>query len=296
MTLINSLKETLSKMMMRTKEGALAYLIRQHGIIKLTDLALYSILVAVREYLYKPSLHGYGLVEALFFPREIDYWTRYIDVSKAVLKHFKERLAILDVGAGMRGGISFFLRQSSHTLILLDRNRFDRKPWFRQVVIGDGTKLPFRDDCFDIVVSVATLEHIPKDARRPFLMELKRISKMVILHFPCEDESGKFMGRRYDLLFQHYHQQIFGAEEEKTAEHIASIHPSINELKALFPRSKVIGRKNCSVWLKYMVLSRRPIIGFLTGLIYLLFWKKEDNKPPYYECMFIYKKIESKRL
>ena len=31
-----------------------------------------------------------------------------------------------------------------------------------------------------------------------------------------------------------------------------------------------------------MLFARRPITGFFTGLLYFLFWKKDDNKPPYW--------------
>ena len=45
----------------------------------------------------------------------------------------------------------------------------------------DVQKLTFKDNSFDTVVSVATLEHIQKNKRSKFLEELKRVSKKKIL-------------------------------------------------------------------------------------------------------------------
>jgi hypothetical protein len=67
-------------------------------------------------------------------------------------------------------------------------------------------------------------------------------------------------------------------------------HPTVDEMKKIFPQAKIIGRKNCDIWLKYIILSRRAFFGYLTGLIYYFIWKKKDNKPPYYESMVIYTK------
>jgi hypothetical protein len=72
-----------------------------------------------------------------------------------------------------------------------------------------------------------------------------------------------------------------------------SLHPTISEVREYFPDAKIYGTKNCNVWLKYMML-RATKVGFLTGLIYLFFWKKKDNKPPYYECMVVCEKASSR--
>jgi hypothetical protein len=137
---------------------------------------------------------------------------------------------------------------------------------------------------------VATLEHIPKDKRIHILTELKRICKMIILHFPCEGRNGEFIGKRCDFAFQDYHKKQFGIKDEKTDEHILAEHPVIDELDDIFPTSQIFGRKNCNIWYKYMTFSRKPVIGFFAGLLYLLLWKKEDNTPPYYECLLVYTK------
>ncbi|XSG77463.1 class I SAM-dependent methyltransferase [Herpetosiphon llansteffanensis] len=50
---------------------------------------------------------------------------------------------------------------------------------------ADGTKLPFDDQAFDIVLSCDTLEHIPLSGRNSFLAELRRVaSRAVFLAAP----------------------------------------------------------------------------------------------------------------
>jgi hypothetical protein len=262
-------------------------LIKKYGFIRLVDLTLDLILNHIKDKLYRSKVSDYGVIEALFFPKGMDYYSRYTDVSRYIQQHATEN-SILDVGAGGRGGIGFFLQGKKYFLTLLDRRRYRKKPWVETFIVGDGAQLPLRNNSFDIVVSVATLEHIPVEARKKLLLEMKRVGKMIILHFPCEDKSGLFLGQESDNAFQEYHKKMFGVEDEKTAEHLSSMHPQIEELRAIYPGCKIYGRKNCEVWLKFMVFARKPIIGFFAGFAYLLFWRKKDNVPPFYECLLVY--------
>jgi len=260
--------------------------VHKYGLIRLVDLALDSFSSRLREKFYTKAIGDYGLFEAVMFPRAIDYYTRYRDVVDLVQEHIAKGSLILDVGAGMRGGLSFFLQ--SDGLIQLDRRSYPRKPWFGQIVIADGCRLPFKNGSIDLVVAVATLEHVPTSLRSSFLQETKRVGKSVILHFPCQDKDKRYFGRTSDILFQAANESILREKDERTAEHIASIHPSVKQITTELPGSKIVGRKNCSVWLTYMTFSRRPIIGFLAGLLYLTLWKPLDNKPPFYECLVEY--------
>lgn len=48
----------------------------------------------------------------------------------------------------------------------------------------DGCNLPFEDNSFDAVVSIATLEHV--EDYKQFLIECDRVAKKVVVHwFPC---------------------------------------------------------------------------------------------------------------
>lgn len=234
------------------------------------------------------------LMKVFSHPRSIDKQCRYTDIALAVKKNEKAT-SVLDVGAG-GNGISEYLNSSRYTIFLLDirkdafTNTFVKKKNVEPIV-GDGTRLPFKDRAVDFVVCAATLEHIRRQKRHEFLVELKRVCKRkVLLHFPVESGNGLFKGKEYDLKFQDAHKRIYGFEESWTAEHIEKGYPRVNEVRELLPEVEIIGRKNCDVWLRYRVLSARPLIGALSGLIYCLVWKKKDNKPPYLECMIQYTK------
>jgi ubiquinone/menaquinone biosynthesis C-methylase UbiE len=203
----------------------------------------------------------------------------------------KNKIRILDVGSGGEG-IAEFLKYSTdfekYDICLADIDKEKIKNVnLGKPLVADGKKLPLKNSSFDIVVSVDTLEHIPKKNRREFLEELKRVSnKYVLLHAIINDPEKGFVGKSTDLEFQKYYLKKFRKPEPNTCEHLKSGYPTINEVINVFPNSKIKGTQNSSAWLKYMLFSQKPLIGFFSGLLYLLKWKKMEKCSPYHACFF----------
>lgn len=274
------------------KRGGFTKIIKNQGFFTSIDSMLIFLQYCLRRSFYKIKDPDYGFSEALFFSREIDYWSRYADTIREIRRingrNFSGKYFVLEVGSGGKG-VSNFLDHEKYAIVLSDvqREALIGIKTKAPLVVADGHKLPFKNEMFDIVVSVDTVEHVPKSSRHVFLNELRRVCKnKIILHFPTEDNS-MYKGREYDFKFNYYHRQIFGTDDQSTREHIESIHPTIAEICEVFLDSRLYGKGNCNIWLKYMVLERIPILGFLTGLIYYFFWKKEDLKPPYYGCFCV---------
>ena len=238
--------------------------------------------------LYKPNSTNYGLSEAFFRSRGIDRWSRYVHIVNELRITNGKGLSVLEVGSGGKG-ISGFLSSLEWDYFALDIQKDALRDLKKShKVVGDGCRLPFKDKAFDIVISVDTAEHIPKTIRHNFYEELKRVhKKKIVVTCPMQSNDGLFQGKRYDLTFQYFYQKEKGIEESNTAQHIASDHPTLNELKKEFPSSKICGYKNCDIWLKYMLFSLKPLIGLFCGLLYYLFWKKNDGKPPYWGAIIV---------
>jgi hypothetical protein len=130
---------------------------------------------------------------------------------------------------------------------------------------------------------VDTIEHIPKPLRPNLYKELTRVcKKKLIIACPLQSEDSTFQGRTYDILFQHFYENEHGFKEPNTKEHIASNHPTKEELGKAFPSASIQGYKNCDVWLRYMLFSCKPLTRLFSGLLYCLFWKKNNYKKPYW--------------
>lgn len=79
---------------------------------------------------------------------------------------------------------------------------------------GDGKRLPFADDRFDVVVSNAVVEHIggPDEARR-FVLESLRVAKSLVIHttpnrwFPVETHTRRLL---VHWLPRRLHPRLFG--------------------------------------------------------------------------------------
>lgn len=267
------------------KYGSFYEIIKENGIIMLIDFAVLAFINMVSKRLYRLNGLNYGFSEAFFHPRDIDKWSRYAHVVNEIQKIKANNLKVLEVGSGGQG-ISFYLSpiRRDCTIFLIDvRKDVFKGSRMTYPVVGDGSRLPFNDKVFDIVVSLDAVEHIPKSIRHNFYKELKRVcKKRIILTCPMQSSDGTFQGMTYDIAFQYLYERNYGVTEPNTAEHIAAGHPTRRKIKENFPNSTIHGYKNCDIWLKYMLFSSKPFLGLFSGLIYYLFWKRGDNKAPYW--------------
>ena len=89
---------------------------------------------------------------------------------------------VLDVGCG-DGGLGLF--GWGRPFVGCDLHFWRPMPPMLAVV-GRGGQLPFRDDAFDAVISLDTLEHVPAGERAGFVADLARVGRRyLLLAMPC---------------------------------------------------------------------------------------------------------------
>jgi len=264
----------------------------------------YKLLTHLRDRFYRWS-GEYGIREAIFFPaRDREVYIRYSQVLKELRNlniNKRRKVFLLEVGSG-GDGLARFLKYSGqyqkYNIILADIQKDKLKNVkLGMPIVADGKYLPFKDNIFDIVVSVDVIEHVPQKDREKFLKELKRVSKdYVLLHLVAHDPEYGFLGKFADQKFHKWYVKTFGMVEQNTIEHLEMGHPNISEIKKVLSNPTIKGTQNIDVWLKCVVLAYRPIIRLFCSLIYLLRWKKKDKKPPFYGCFFTFSKyLKDKR-
>ena len=270
------------------KYGSLSEIIKKNGVLVMIDSVIQLFLDNASKRFYRPRGTDYGLSEVFFRSKYIDQFKRYACAIKEV-REMESEISVLEIGAGGEG-ISYF----SNLFKKCDFFLFDvRKDAFnglnkRQAIIGDGCRLPFRDKAFDVIVSVDTVEHIPKSLRHNFYKELKRVcKKRIILTCPIQSSDGIFQGKKYDITFQYLYERNYGVRETNTAQHIAAGHPTLEEIKRAIPDSAIYGYQNCECWLKYMLFSSKPFLGLFCGLLYYFLWKRNNDKPPYWGAIIV---------
>lgn len=159
-----------------------------------------------------------------------DQYQRYKMVEELVgLIRDGRRLRVLDVG-GHPGFISVFLPEDD--TFVLDT----LPPEGLNYVQGDGARLPFKDDSFDLVVSIDTLEHIPSDQRSGFLEEQLRTSRnYVLLAAPFEDENISLA----EQIVNEFFIKKIGHPNESLEEHFANGLPRLGETLSFFDENGV---------------------------------------------------------
>jgi len=107
------------------------------------------------------------------------------DLKPKLLSAIKPGMAVLDIGCGnglvasevlKNGGIYVGL-DISKNLLALARKKYKEeiKEGRVKFVLGEATKLPFKDNSFDFIFSFAVLHHIPSnDLRSAFFKEIYR--------------------------------------------------------------------------------------------------------------------------
>ena len=226
----------------------------------------------------------------------VDRWQRYTCVTRQIRACAvpNETTVLLDVGGG-EGIIDIFLPRDKFCVQLADINekavikaRHNRR---LKAVVADGCRLPFGANTFDIVVSVASLEHVPDSVKEDYCNELKRVTRRaVVLYCPVDSSDGTFQGSRYDRMYYEWYRRVTGREEFNTLEHMEAGLPTVQDLLDLFPGARVEGTQKAAIWLKIMQAKELPYLGLLTTPWYNLFLKRKDREPPFYACTLVWKK------
>ncbi len=126
------------------------------------------------------------------------WWTVHVARYRHALD-FVEGKRVLDIACGTGYGLSM-LRERAREVVGVDVDVTaitDAKTWAHaDVLLGDGRKLPFRNACFDAVVSFETIEHV--DDRYRFVSEISRVltdSGILILSTPNANHTKPIDGK-----------------------------------------------------------------------------------------------------
>jgi ubiquinone/menaquinone biosynthesis C-methylase UbiE len=284
------------------------FYIKQYGVIKCCLMAVDSIchhiIRFLRKIFYTWNGDKVGLKEAILWSKDLDEYLRYSKVLNEILQITSQenrKFSIVDVGAGGEG-ISKFLKYSGDyakfDIVLADTDPQSMcKVKHIKTVVITGEQLPFKNEQFDFVISVDTLEHIPKDKREKFLLELKRVSrKIVLINFVMHDPQRNYLGRDGDLKFNQWYLEYFKKEQKWVTEHLKIEPPMCWEIEKVFENAVITGTQNIDIWYKRITKQSKPIAGFLAGFFYMNKWKEKENQPPFHGCLVKWnkEKISSK--
>ncbi len=284
-------------------------ILRQCGFVLFTliaiDYMLYLISVFLRDKFYRWTKDDFGLKEALFWPKDVLVFLRYSKVLKELKNEIslnaERKISVLEIGSGGLG-ISPLLKYAGLkkkcdlTLADTDVSALSKVKSEKTVVIH-GDSLPFEDNTFDVVISLDTLEHIPKDKRQKFLSEIKKVAKKtILLHFVANDPPEQFLSRDADQKFQNWYIKKFHKPNRWTEEHLMIDPPTIQEINVVFPGALITGTQNINAWFDYMTLCEQPLVSFFAGFMYITKWKKKDNSPPFHGCFVKWNKPYSEQV
>lgn len=141
-------------------------------------------------------------------------------------------LKVLDVGgyAQLRRGGEILLARAflpEHTVYVLDQPACHLPGYFQ----GDGRRLQFADQCFDLVISCDALEHVPAEDRRAFWQELLRVSRAgVLLTAPFAHPQVVACEQ---ALFDYIYRETNGFEQRQLREHAAYGLPDLDATLAM---------------------------------------------------------------
>lgn len=181
-----------------------------------------------------------------------DQYQRYRLVADILtdLRGPGERLSVLDVG-GRTALLRLFLPDDQVFLVDVEASE---EPG---LVLGDGCRLPYRDDAVDAVVAFDTLEHVPPAGRAAFLAECRRVARRwVVIAGPYATEG---VARAEELLTAFLRDKM-DVEHRYLAEHASNGLPDLAATEEALgagqgARVLSVGHANLERWLALMCLE-----------------------------------------
>lgn len=211
-----------------------------------------------------------------------------------------DRLQVLDFGGGggtLARAMDLYGLADRYTVTVADVDAESlaataaRAPIVRIVQLQIDGDLPFTDGSFDVAVSSDVFEHIPGPARRHWVDELTRVTRLGQIHtVPCDGGDGRWQSRDADERFQAWHVARFGVPERWTAEHLTLDGPTVEELLALFGVDRLTPIVNVDVWMASMQARfgpRGPLARLAFAVRYYQQLRRLADRPPFKNALIV---------
>jgi len=161
-------------------------------------------------------------VERQSAERRSAWWTVHVARYRHALQ-FVEGHRVLDIACGTGYGLSVLRERVSAVVgVDFDITAIADAKTRANVLLGDGRKLPFRNACFDAVVSFETIEHM--DNRDRFVSEIARVltdSGILILSTPNANHTKPIDGRPTNPF--HIHEYTPDELSSELGKHFVSV-------------------------------------------------------------------------
>jgi GT2 family glycosyltransferase len=186
-----------------------------------------------------------GFVEAIPF----DQAQRYGVTARAIeaLRQPGQTFRILEVGANQHRRLDALLPRDQ--IVYLDLEVSGEMKAHGDMVEGDATALTFPDGCFDVVVALDVLEHIPASKRQDFLWHTTRVAGlMTIIAAPFDNPQVRAAEAGASLFWD----ELMPVPYRWLAEHSELGLPDLRETQALLTQLGLhhwsIGHGHLDLW------------------------------------------------
>ncbi len=219
---------------------------------------------------------------------------RYLPIVDEIKSLSLENSDILEVGSGGLG-ITPYIRKK---VIGID---VEFSPPIHENLIpvkASAIRIPFKDDAFDVVISIDMLEHIEENYRRQAIFELLRVTrKLLCIAVPCGQLSQK-----QDSELASVYKKLLKKEFNFFAEHetlglpdkdwiVSVIHEESQKLQKQI-KLKTNGFLNLG--LRYFLMrgwiSNNPFVNVIFRKVLLIFiplMRRYNHEPTYRQHFFV---------
>lgn len=162
-------------------------------------------------------------------------------------------------------------------------------------VNGSAIDIPFRDNQFDVVISIDMFEHLDSKIRRKALEEMIRISKKyVLISVPCGEYS-----EYYERKLNYFYQKIYRRDHYWLSEHLKNGLPRTflmrkeisDVMKIIRAKGKIrtVDNVNIKLWFLVNLFLSFPGVIYIQRILFSIFFSlfSKLNMPPTYRKIFI---------
>jgi len=197
---------------------------------------------------------------------------RYLPAVDILKKIKNEQNKILEVGSGDLGITPYYKKNITG----LDVEYDNRRNGLLKKIKFNGKIFPFKDNEFDVTISVDNIEHLPASAREFFLKEILRVTKKeIILIAPCGKFSYEHDIKLYDFFYNIHKKRDKFLEDHKqnglpeADDLIAMIKTSAGELNKNIKITK--NEKSLNLKIRYFIMKCKISKNIFLSVLYYMF-------------------------